>query len=392
MNRVVIVSAKRTPIGKFGGSLKNVSAADLAAQVIEASLKELNLKPDIVDEVILGNVLSAGHGQNIARQAALKSGIPETSSAFTVNKVCGSGMKSVILGAQSIMLGDNQVVIAGGTENMSQANFVVPNHRFGQMMGNSQLVDTMLSDGLTDAFSHEHMGITAENIAEKYGITRQEQDEFALNSQRKAQEAIEAGRFKKEIVPILVSQRRGEPLTIAADEFPRFNSTYEELSKLKAAFKEGGSVTAGNSSGINDGAAILILMNEMTAEKLNLRILGTIEGYASAGVLPELMGTGPIPATQKILKQLQLNVSDLDLVEGNEAFAAQSLSVIKELGLDEEKTNVNGGAIALGHPIGASGARILVTLLHEMDKQEAERGLATLCIGGGQGVAMVISR
>lgn len=393
MKEVVIVAARRSPIGSFGGSLKNISAVDLGTKVVEKTLKDINLDPSLVDEVILGNVLSAGLGQNVARQIALKSGLAQESSALTINKVCGSGLKSVILGAQSIMLGDNEIVITGGVENMSQGAYVLPDYRWGGRMGNGKIVDTLLSDGLTDAFDGIHMGITAENIAEKYNFTREAQDAFAVKSQNKAEAAVTTGRFQDEIVEIELPVRKGEPIIFKEDEFPRFGSTAEKLGKLRPAFKkEDGSVTAGNASGVNDGAAIIVLMSREKAEELGLEILGTIGAYATAGVDPKIMGTGPIPSTKKALAKAGLNVSDLDLVEANEAFAAQAMSVVEELGLDESITNVNGGAIALGHPIGASGARILVTLLHEMKKREAKNGLATLCIGGGQGISLIIKR
>lgn len=345
----------------------------------------------MVDEVILGNVLHAGLGQNVARQVAVHSGIPEDKTAFTLDMVCGSGLKAIQLATQSIMLGDADIVIAGGVENMSQAAYVSTQHRFGQRLGNSQLIDTLVHDGLTDAFNNYHMGITAENVAQKYGISREEQDQFALESQEKAARALENHRFADEIVPVSVPQRRKDPLIVTTDEYPKVDTSLEKLQQLRPAFlpKEG-TVTAGNASGINDGAALLMLMTEEKALELGLTPLVTIESYASAGVAPELMGTGPIPATQKALKKAGLTISDLNLVESNEAFAAQSLAVLKDLKLNPEIVNVNGGAIALGHPIGASGARILVTLIHEMKKRQVTRGLATLCIGGGQGTAVIV--
>ncbi len=345
----------------------------------------------MVDEVILGNVLHAGLGQNVARQVAVHSGIPEDKTAFTLDMVCGSGLKAIQLATQSIMLGDADIVIAGGVENMSQAAYVSTQHRFGQRLGNSQLIDTLVHDGLTDAFNNYHMGITAENVAQKYAISREEQDQFALESQEKAAKALENHRFADEIVPVSVPQRRKDPLIVTTDEYPKVDTSLEKLQQLRPAFlpKEG-TVTAGNASGINDGAALLMLMTEEKALELGLTPLVTIESYASAGVAPELMGTGPIPATQKALKKAGLTISDLDLVESNEAFAAQSLAVLKDLKLNPEIVNVNGGAIALGHPIGASGARILVTLIHEMKKRQVARGLATLCIGGGQGTAVIV--
>ncbi|MCI0130752.1 acetyl-CoA C-acetyltransferase [Melissococcus sp. OM08-11BH] len=392
MKEVVIVSARRSPIGSFGGSLKNMSAVELGKKVLEASLKDINLDPSLVDEVILGNVLSGGLGQNVSRQVAINAGIPKEKSAFTINKVCGSGLKTVVLAAQSIMLGDNEIVVAGGTESMSQAPYVLESERWGKRMGDAKVIDTMLSDGLVDAFHGIHMGITAENIAEKFGFTREQQDEFAAKSQNKAEAAVTSGRFKEEIVEIEIPQRKGEPVIFKDDEFPRFGSTVEKLSNLRPAFKKDGTVTAGNASGVNDGAAILVLMSREKADELGLEVLASIESYASAGVDPTIMGTGPIPATKKALEKAGLTVEDLDLVESNEAFASQAMSVMQELGLNEDITNVNGGAIALGHPIGASGARILVTLLHEMKKRDAKNGLATLCIGGGQGIALVVKR
>ncbi|MEN4375345.1 acetyl-CoA C-acetyltransferase [Streptococcus pyogenes] len=391
MKNIVIVEASRTPIGAFGGSFKSVSAVELGTTVLKKILDKTQVKPEMVDEVILGNVLHAGLGQNVARQVAVHSGIPEDKTAFTLDMVCGSGLKAIQLAAQSIMLGDADIVIAGGVENMSQAAYVSTQHRFGQRLGNSQLIDTLVHDGLTDAFNNYHMGITAENVAQKYGISREEQDQFALESQEKAAKALENHRFADEIVPVSVPQRRKDPLIVTTDEYPKVDTSLEKLQQLRPAFlpKEG-TVTAGNASGINDGAALLMLMTEEKALELGLTPLVTIESYASAGVAPELMGTGPIPATQKALKKAGLTISDLDLVESNEAFAAQSLAVLKDLKLNPEIVNVNGGAIALGHPIGASGARILVTLIHEMKKRQVTRGLATLCIGGGQGTAVIV--
>ncbi|MGS6999596.1 acetyl-CoA C-acetyltransferase [Streptococcus pyogenes] len=391
MKNIVIVEALRTPIGAFGGSFKSVSAVELGTTVLKKILDKTQVKPEMVDEVILGNILHAGLGQNVARQVAVHSGIPEDKTAFTLDMVCGSGLKAIQLAAQSIMLGDADIVIAGGVENMSQAAYVSTQHRFGQRLGNSQLIDTLVHDGLTDAFNNYHMGITAENVAQKYGISREEQDQFALESQEKAAKALENHRFADEIVPVSVPQRRKDPLIVTTDEYPKVDTSLEKLQQLRPAFlpKEG-TVTAGNASGINDGAALLMLMTEEKALELGLTPLVTIESYASAGVAPELMGTGPIPATQKALKKAGLTISDLNLVESNEAFAAQSLAVLKDLKLNPEIVNVNGGAIALGHPIGASGARILVTLIHEMKKRQVTRGLATLCIGGGQGTAVIV--
>ncbi|MCZ0717370.1 acetyl-CoA C-acetyltransferase [Aerococcus kribbianus] len=393
MNEVVVVSALRSPIGKFGGTFKDYSAVHLGADVVRASLEKLNLDPNEVGEVIIGNVLSAGLGQNVARQVAMEAGIPKEVPSFTVNQVCGSGLKTIMLAAQSIMLGDHDVVIAGGTENMSQAPYIMPDFRWGGRMGNKTVVDTMIKDGLSDAFYDYHMGITAENIVEKYNISRQEQDAFAANSQNKAEAAIKANRFQEEIVPISVPQRKGNPQVINQDEGVRFGVTVESLAKLKPAFKkDGGTVTAANSSTINDAAAILVLMSREKAESLGLDILASITSSASCGVDPLMMGTGPISATQKALAKANLRVEDLDLIESNEAFAAQALCVNKALAFDPKLTNVNGGAISLGHPIGASGSRIIATLIHEMIKRDAKTGLVTLCIGGGQGNAMIFKR
>ena len=392
MTEVVIVSAIRTPIGKFGGVLKNTDAVELGTKLVQTAIDQLNLPVDAVDEVIMGNVLGAGLGQNIARQIAIKSGLSETTNAYVVNKVCGSGLKSVILGAQSILLGDSEIVIAGGTENMSQAPYLDLSARWGGRLGHRQSIDMMLSDGLTDAFSQEHMGITAENIAEKYQISREQQDEFAVSSQQKAASAIEAERFKEEIVPFSISQRKGDPIVITTDEGVRPDTTKADLAKLRPAFKKEGSVTAGNASGLNDGAAIVVMMSKEKAESLNLTPLATIKSYATAGVDPDYMGLGPIPATEKALRKANLSVEDLELVEANEAFATQAIAVTDQLQLNPEIVNVNGGAIALGHPIGASGTRVLVTLIHEMMKRDAKNGLATLCIGGGQGISLIVSR
>lgn len=392
MTEVVIVSARRSPIGNFGGVFKNMTAVDLATAVVKESIESINLDPKDVNEVIIGNVLSAGLGQNVARQIAIKSGIPKEVPSFTVNKVCGSGLKTVTLAAQSIIAGDNDVVIAGGTESMSQAPYILKDQRWGKRMGDGKIVDTILKDGLVDAFDDIHMGVTAENIADKYELTREVEDELALTSQKRAEAAIKSGRFVDEIVPISVPQRKGEPIIVSKDEFPRFGSTMASLGKLRPAFSKDGTVTAGNSSGINDGAAILVLMSKEKAEKLGLTPLATIVAYASGGVDPNIMGTGPIIATRRVLEKANMSLQDIELIESNEAFASQALSVIKELNLDTEIVNVNGGAIALGHPIGASGARITVTLLHEMVKRNSKTGLATLCIGGGQGIALIVKR
>ena len=392
MTEVVIVAAVRTPIGSFGGSLKDISAVDLGSLVIKNAIERAGLKPEQVDEVIMGNVLGAGLGQNVARQMSVHAGVPVTVPAFTINKVCGSGLKAVQLAAQAVLCGDAEVVVAGGAENMSQAPYILPNQRWGSRMGNATVVDTMLRDGLTDGFEDYHMGITAENVAEQYGITREDQDSFALQSQKRAVAAVEAGRFKEEIIPVEIPQRRGEPLVFDTDEFPRKDVSLEGLSKLRPAFQKDGSVTAGNSSGINDGAAAVVVMSAEKAKELGITVLATIKSYASSGLDPKVMGCGPIYASRKALEKAGLTVADLDLVESNEAFAAQACAVAKELNLDLEKVNVNGGAISLGHPIGASGCRILVTLLHEMQKRDAKRGLATLCIGGGMGTALIVER
>jgi acetyl-CoA C-acetyltransferase len=392
MKEVVIVSALRTAIGSFGGNFKNLPAVDLGAEVIKAILEETKIDPAEIDEVLMGNVLQAGLGQNPARQAAMKAGIPQEVPAMTINKVCGSGLKTVNLAAQAIKAGDGEVFIAGGMENMSQAPYVNNDLRWGKKMGNGEFVDVMIKDGLSCAFNDYHMGITAENIVDKWELTRTEQDEFAALSQQRAEKAMAEDRFADEIVPVSVPQRRGEDLIIDKDEHPRKGVTAEGLAKLRPAFKKDGSVTAGNSSGINDGAAAFLIMTKEKAEKLGLEIIANITAYASAGVDPAIMGTGPIPATRKVLAQTGLDIKDIDLIEANEAFAAQSLAVARELDFDMEKVNVNGGAIALGHPIGASGARILVTLLHEMKKRDSKTGLATLCIGGGQGAATLVKR
>jgi acetyl-CoA C-acetyltransferase len=392
MQEVVIVAATRTAIGSFQGSLANVSAVDLGAAVIRQLLAQTGLDPAEVDEVIMGQVLTAGAGQNPARQASIKAGLPFAVPAMTLNKVCGSGLKALHLGAQAIRCGDADVIIAGGQENMSLSNYVMPGARTGLRMGNAQLVDTMISDGLWDAFNDYHMGITAENLAEKYSLTREQQDAFAAASQHKATAAIEGGRFVDEITPILIAQRKGDPLSFATDEQPRAGTTAESLGKLKPAFKKDGSVTAGNASSLNDGAAAVILMNAEKAKALGLPVLARIAAYANAGVDPAIMGIGPVSATRRCLDKAGWSIDQLDLIEANEAFAAQSLAVAKDLEWDLNKVNVNGGAIALGHPIGASGCRVLVTLLHEMIKRDAKKGLATLCIGGGQGVALALER
>ncbi len=392
MQEVVIVAATRTAVGSFQGSLASIPAVDLGAAVIRSLLAQTGLDGAQVDEVILGQVLTAGAGQNPARQAAIKAGLPHAVPALTLNKVCGSGLKALHLGAQAIRCGDAEVIIAGGQENMSLSAYVMPGARTGLRMGHAQVIDSMISDGLWDAFNDYHMGITAENLVAKYAIRREEQDAFAAASQQKAVAAIEAGRFTEEITPILIPQRKGEPLAFATDEQPRAGTTAEALGTLKPAFKPGGSVTAGNASSLNDGAAAVLLMSAEKAKALGLPVLARIAAYANAGVDPAIMGIGPVSATKRCLEKAGWTLEQLDLIEANEAFAAQALSVGKELGWDARKVNVNGGAIALGHPIGASGCRVLVTLLHEMIKRDAKKGLATLCIGGGQGVALAIAR
>jgi acetyl-CoA C-acetyltransferase len=388
---IVILSAARTPVGSFGGSLKSIPAIKLGRIAVGEALKRAGLEPGQVDEVILGCVLQSGLGQNPARQVSLSSGIPIETPAMTINKVCASGLKSVILAAQAIQCGDAEIVVAGGTENMSSAPFAIPRARWGARMGATDVVDLMVHDGLWEIFNDYHMGLTAENIAEKYNISREEQDAFGFESQRRALKAIADGRFKDEIVAVPVPQRKGDPVPFDTDEHPR-ETSLEKMAALKPAFKKDGTVTAGNASGINDSAASLVVTTKETAEKLGVEPLAKIRSYASAGVDPKYMGLGPIPASRKALEKAGLMVKDLDLVEANEAFASQCLAVMRDLELDPEKTNVNGGAIALGHPIGASGARILITLLYEMKKRDAKKGLATLCIGGGQGCAMVVER
>ncbi|MCY1263240.1 Acetyl-CoA acetyltransferase [compost metagenome] len=392
MQEVVIVAATRTAIGSFQGSLSSIPAAELGAAVIRRLLEQTGLAAEQLDEVILGQTLTAGAGQNPARQAAIKAGLPVGVPAMTVNKVCGSGLKALHLAAQAIRCGDAEAIIAGGQESMSLAPYVMPGARTGLRMGHAKMVDSMINDGLWDAFNDYHMGITAENLVEKYGLSREEQDAFAAESQRKAAAAIEAGRFRDEITPILIPQRKGEPLAFDTDEQVRAGTTAESLAKLKPAFRKDGSVTAGNASTLNDGAAAVLLMSARKAGQLGLPVLARIAAYANAGVDPSIMGIGPVSATRRCLEKAGWSLDDLDLIEANEAFAAQALSVGKELGWNAAKVNVNGGAIALGHPIGASGCRVLVTLLHEMIRRDAKKGLATLCIGGGQGVALAIER
>ncbi|MDM5360375.1 acetyl-CoA C-acetyltransferase [Peribacillus sp. RS7] len=391
MREVVIVGAARTPVGAFGGSLANVSAVDLGVVAAKEAIKRANISADMIDEVLIGNILSAGLGQNVARQVAIHAGIPETTPAMAVNKLCGSGLRTVIMGAQFIALGDADVILAGGIESMSNAPYLLPNYRFGQKMGNAEAVDSMTYDALTDVFNQYHMGVTAENIAEQWDISREKQDEFALDSQLKAEKAQLEGRFADEIVPVEY-KRRGKTILVDQDEHPRHGLTIDQLTKLRPAFKENGTVTAGNASGINDGGAMLVLMSKEKADELGLETLATIKSYGNAALDPKIMGYGPVPATRKALAKAGLSIDDIDLMEVNEAFAAQSLAVLKDLELNPEKVNVNGGAIALGHPVGASGARILVTLLYEMKRRDAKTGLATLCIGGGQGTALIVER
>ncbi|MCA0170967.1 acetyl-CoA C-acetyltransferase [Bacillus sp. RAR_GA_16] len=389
---VVIVSAIRTPVGSFNGSLKSLSAPELGGMVIKAAVEKAGLGVDQIEEVIMGNVLQAGLGQNPARQAAMKAGIPVSTPAMTINKVCGSGLKTIHLGAQSIMLGDQDIVVAGGMENMSQAPYLLQGARDGLRMGDQKMIDSMIQDGLWCAFNDYHMGVTAENLCEHYKLTREEMDEFAAWSQQKAQAAIEKGLFKDEIFPVSIPQRKGDPVIFDTDEYVKPGTTVEKLSKLRPAFKKDGGVTAGNASGINDGAAAVVLMSKEKADELGVDYLATIRSNASGGVDPSVMGLGPVPATKKALERAGLSMNQMNLVEANEAFAAQSLAVGRDLGFNKDILNVNGGAIALGHPIGASGTRILVTLLHEMKRRNERYGLATLCIGGGQGVATIVER
>ena len=392
MREVVIVSAARTAVGTFGGALRDIPAVELGKIAIEEALKRAKIKAEQVEEVILGNVLQAGQGQNPTRQALIRAGIPKEVPGTTINKVCASGLKSVMMAAQAIKAGDADLIVAGGMESMSQAPFYVPGARWGYRMNDGALVDGMIQDGLLDIFNRYHMGITAENVADRFGVSRQDQDALALKSQQKAGKAIQSGRFKEEITPVIIPQKKGNPIVFETDEHPRPNTTREALEALKAAFKKDGTVTAGNSSGINDGAAALIVMSAEKAKALGLEPMARIKSYATAGVAPEIMGTGPVPASQKALAKSALTVKDLDLIEANEAFAAQAVYVNRMMGFDPEKVNVNGGAIALGHPIGASGARILITLLFEMKKRQVRYGLATLCVGGGMGAAMVVEK
>ena len=393
MREVVIASAAITPIGSFGGSLKGVPTRQLGAIAIKAAVERAGIKPEQVDEVIMGCVLQGGLGQNVSRQMALDAGLPNEVPTMTINKVCGSGLRAVELAAQIIKAGDADIVIAGGAENMSATAYAMPAARWGARMNNTQMVDMMVNDGLWDAFNGYHMGITAENVAEQWGITREELDEFAVISQQRAEAAIKEGKFKDEIVPVEIPQRKGDPIVFDTDEYPKFGASIEKMAKLKPAFKKDGIVTAANASGINDAGAALVVMSKEKADELGIKPLCTIKSYASGGVDPSIMGVGPVPASKKALEKAGLKIEDIDLVEANEAFATQSLAVRKDLGLDPEKTNVNGGAIALGHPIGASGARILISLIYEMQKREdAKYGLATLCIGGGMGTTVIVEK
>ncbi|KAF0130378.1 MAG: acetyl-CoA C-acetyltransferase [Bacteroidetes bacterium] len=391
MKKAVIVSGARTPIGNFGGSLSGLSAVELGKIAATEAINRAGISPDLIEDVIVGNILSAGLGQNIARQIGIKAGTPETTPAITINQLCGSGLRAVMMAAQQIISGESEIVLAGGTESMSNAPYLLPKARNGYRMGDGVIVDSMILDGLTDAFNNYHMGITAENIAEKWGITREEQDAFALLSQQKTEAAQKNGKFDNEIVSVVIPQKKGDPIIVKDDEFPKHGMTLDKLTKLRPAFKNDGTVTAGNASGINDGAAMLILMSEEKANELGLKPLATIEGYAYAALDPKIMGYGPVPATKKALAKTGWKIEDIDLIEANEAFAAQSLAVAKDLALNPAIVNVNGGAIALGHPVGASGARILISLIYEMKKRDAKKGLATLCIGGGQGISMLVS-
>ncbi|MDD4088440.1 MAG: acetyl-CoA C-acetyltransferase [Tissierellia bacterium] len=392
MKKAVIVSAARTPIGSYGGAFASLSAVELGVVAAKEAIKRAGIEPSMVEEVYLGNILGAGLGQNVARQVSLGAGIPIETPALTINMVCGSGLRAVSMAAQFVESGQCDIILCGGTESMSDAPYLLPKARWGHRMGDGKVIDYMVHDGLWDIFNDYHMGITAENVAEQYGITREEQDKFAAQSQTRAEEAQKSGKFADEIVPVIIPQRKGDPLVIDTDEYPRHGSTVEKMAKLKPAFKKDGTVTAGNASGINDGAAALIVMSKEKADELGLKYLCEIAGYGSAGVDPKVMGLGPVPATKKALANAGWTIDDLELIEANEAFAAQALAVTKDLSLNPEITNVNGGAIALGHPIGASGARIPVTLLYEMQKRDAKKGLATLCIGGGMGTSLLVER
>lgn len=392
MREVVIVNAKRTAIGSFGGTLAQLSAVEIGVACAKDVIESANVNVNDIDEVIVGNVLSAGLGQNVARQVSLGAGIPKEVPAMSLNIICGSGLRSVSLAAQVIKSGDADMILAGGTESMSNAPYVIKKHRFGSKMGHDKMVDSMINDGLWDVFNDIHMGITAENIARKYNVTRQDQDEMAASSQQKAEKAVKEGKFKDEITPVTIPKRKGDPIIFDTDEYPKFGTTSESLSKLRPAFEKDGTVTAGNASGLNDGASFLILCEKQKALELGLPIMATIKSYATAGVDPKVMGMGVVPSSKKALEIAGLTSDDLDLVEANEAFASQALAVTRELNIPLEKTNVNGGAIAIGHPLGASGARILTTLLYEMVKQDKKTGLATLCIGGGMGTAIIVER
>lgn len=392
MREVVIVSAARTPIGSFAGSLAGLSAVELGTIAAKEAIKRAGIDPSMIDDVIVGNILSAGLGQNAARQVSIYSGVPETVTAMTINKLCGSGLRAVSMAAQFIMLGDADVILAGGTESMSNAPYLLPKARFGYRMGDGKVIDSMIHDGLTETFNNYHMGVTAENIAKRWNISREEQDAFAALSQQKTEAAQKSGVFKDEIAPVVIPQRKGDPVVVDTDEYPRHGTTIEKLAKLPPAFDKAGTVTAGNASGINDGAAMLVVMSKEKADELGIKPLVTIKSYASVALDPTIMGYGPVPASRKALERIGYTVDQLDLVEANEAFASQSIAVVKDLGLNPEIVNVNGGAIALGHPIGASGARILTTLIYEMLRRDAKTGLATLCIGGGMGTSLIVEK
>ncbi len=392
MKEVVIASAARTPIGSFGGSLAGLSAVELGTIAAREAISRAGIDPALIDDVIVGNILSAGLGQNVARQISVYAGVPETVTAMTINKLCGSGLRAVSMAAQFIMLGDADIILAGGTESMSNAPYLLPKGRFGYRMGDGKIIDSMIHDGLTETFNNYHMGVTAENIAKRWNISRAEQDEFALGSQLKAEAAQKAGKFADEIVKVMIPQRKGEPVVVDTDEYPRHGTTLEKLAKLPPAFDKAGTVTAGNASGINDGAAMLVVMSKQKADELGVKPLVTIRSYASVALDPTIMGYGPVPASRKALEKAGFTVDQLDLVEANEAFASQSIAVVRDLGLNPEIANVNGGAIALGHPIGASGARILTTLIYEMKRRNTRTGLATLCIGGGMGTSLIVQQ
>jgi acetyl-CoA C-acetyltransferase len=392
MKEVVIASAARTPIGSFGGSLAGLSAVELGTIAAREAISRAGIDPALIDDVIVGNILSAGLGQNVARQISVYAGVPATVTAMTINKLCGSGLRAVSMAAQFIMLGDADIILAGGTESMSNAPYLLPKGRFGYRMGDGKIIDSMIHDGLTETFNNYHMGVTAENIAKRWNISRAEQDEFALGSQLKAEAAQKAGKFADEIVKVMIPQRKGEPVVVDTDEYPRHGTTLEKLAKLPPAFDKAGTVTAGNASGINDGAAMLVVMSKQKADELGVKPLVTIRSYASVALDPTIMGYGPVPASRKALEKAGFTVDQLDLVEANEAFASQSIAVVRDLGLNPEIANVNGGAIALGHPIGASGARILTTLIYEMKRRNARTGLATLCIGGGMGTSLIVQQ